>query len=70
MAENGPLRVSLKVTRKKGASDFVQHIRLASEGCADRIDFVNEVNWQTRERLLKATFPLTVSNPKATYDLA
>lgn len=70
VAENGPLRVSLKVTRKKGASDFVQYIRLASEGCADRIDFVNEVNWQTRERLLKATFPLTVSNPKATYDLS
>lgn len=70
VAENGPLRVSLKVTRKKAGSDFVQYIRLASDGCADRIDFVNEVNWQTRERMLKATFPLTVSNPKATYDLS
>ena len=70
VAERGPLRASLKVTRRKNGSDFVQYIRLAAEGAADRIDFVNEVNWQTRERLLKAVFPLTVSNPKATYDLS
>lgn len=70
VAENGPLRVSLKVERTKEGSTFVQYIRLASAGASDRIDFVNEVNWQTKERLLKAEFPLTASNPKATYDLS
>lgn len=70
VAENGPLRVSLKITRTKNGSTFCQYIRLASAGSNDRIDFVNEVDWQTRERLLKATFPLTASNPKATYDLS
>lgn len=68
--ENGPLRVSLKVTRTKAGSTFCQHIRLASAGAMDRIDFVNEVDWQTRERMLKATFPLTASNSEATYDLS
>src|SRR4030095_9765947 len=29
----------------------------------------NVIDWTTRERSLKATFPLAVSNPKATYDL-
>ena len=70
VAERGPLRVSLKVTRTKQGSTFVQYIRLAGEGSSDRIDFANEVNWQTRERLLKATFPLTASSPEATYDLS
>lgn len=70
VAENGPLRVALKVTRKKNGSTFVQYIRLASAGAAGRIDFVNEVDWQSRERMLKAVFPLTASNPKATYDLS
>ena len=70
VAENGPLRVSLKITRTKNGSTFCQYIRLSSAGSNDRIDFVNEVDWQTRERLLKATFPLTASNPLATYDLS
>lgn len=69
VAENGPLRASLKVTRKKNGSTFYQYIRLASEGSNDRIDFVNEVDWQSKERLLKAVFPLTASNSEATYDL-
>jgi len=70
VAENGPLRASLKITRSKNGSTFVQYVRMVSEGSEGRIDFVNEVNWQSRERMLKATFPLTASNPKATYDLS
>ena len=70
IAENGPLRVALKVKRTKAGSTFVQTIRLAAAGASSRIDFVNEIDWQTRERLLKAIFPLTVSNAQATYDLS
>lgn len=70
IAENGPLRASLKITRSKNGSDFVQYVRLSSYGIADRIDFVNEVNWQTKETLLKAVFPLTASNPEATFDIS
>ncbi|MDR0505295.1 MAG: discoidin domain-containing protein [Dysgonamonadaceae bacterium] len=70
IAENGPLRVSLKISRRKNGSEFVQFIRLTGFGISDRIDFVNEVNWQSRGSLLKAVFPLRTANPKATYDLS
>ena len=70
IAENGPLRVSLKVSRSKNGSEFVQFIRLTHSGISDRIDFVNEVDWQSRGTLLKAVFPLRAANPEATYDLS
>ena len=70
IAENGSLRAALKITRTKAGSEFVQYVRLVSQGSVDRIDFTNEVNWQTKERLLKAEFPLNVSNTMATYDLS
>ena len=68
--ENGPLRVSLKVTRSKAGSDFIQYIRLMPSNISGRIDFVNEVNWRTQGGLLKAEFPLKSTNTKATYDLS
>jgi alpha-mannosidase len=67
--ENGPVRVSLKITRIKGLSTFEEYIRLTNWGPQDRIDFVNTVDWKTKNTLLKAIFPLTVSNTNATYDL-
>ncbi len=70
IAENGPLRVSLRITRSKNGSDFVQYIRLTDSAISDRIDFVNEVNWQTRGTMLKAIFPMRATNPKTTYDLS
>ena len=36
---------------------------------ADRIDFYNEVDWQSTNSLLKAEFPLNITNQNATYDL-
>ncbi|MEI6696523.1 MAG: glycoside hydrolase family 38 C-terminal domain-containing protein [Bacteroidota bacterium] len=69
IVENGILRVSLKITRIKNGSTFDEHIRLTNWGPKERIDIVNDVNWQTKNALLKAIFPLSVSNPMATYDL-
>lgn len=68
--ENGPLRASIKITRTKNGSDFVQYVRLMPARISGRIDFVNEVNWQSRGTLLKAIFPLKNTNNKATYDLS
>lgn len=70
IAENGPLRSTLKISRSKNGSQFVQFIRLTSGVNEDRIDFVNEVDWQTKGTLLKAVFPLNASNSKATFDLS
>lgn len=69
VVEEGPLRASLCVERSYGESTFKQYICLNEGGQADRIDIHNEVDWQTTNALLKAEFPLNVSNEKATYDL-
>jgi alpha-mannosidase len=66
--ENGPARVSLQVVRETEGSKFEQTIRLAAGGAGDRVEFGNVVDWKTAEANLKATFPLTASNPKATYN--
>lgn len=69
VVEAGPVRVALEVTRTTDGSRFVQTIRLASGGAGDRVEVANKIDWQTRETALKASFPLTTPNPKATYDL-
>jgi alpha-mannosidase len=67
--ENGPVRVSLKIVRETEGSTFTQYIRLADGEAGNRVDVVNDVEWRSKNTLLKASFPLSVSNPKATYDL-
>ena len=69
IVETGPVRASLCVERKHGASTFRQYIRLTEGGQDDRIDIVNEIDWHTTNALLKAEFPLNIDNETATYDL-
>ena len=68
IVENGPARVALAVERESRHSKFVQVIRLAAYGSRDRVEFNTFIDWATKESSLKATFPLTVSNPTATYN--
>lgn len=58
VAENGPVRASLKVKRTYGTSNFVQYITLTEGGQDDRIDIRNEIDWNERNTLLKAEFPM------------
>ena len=67
IVENGPVRVALEVTRSADGSTFVQRINLTEGG--DRLEFDTRVDWKTPGTLLKASFPMTASNPKATFDL-
>lgn len=67
--ENGPLRITLKITRNHGTSTFVQYISLTEGAADDCITVRNEVDWSSSGCLLKAEFPLNISNSKATYDL-
>ena len=67
--EEGPLRASLRVERRFGPSTFVQHIRLTDGACDERIDILNEFDWQCRESLLKASFPTPFDAGEAAYDL-
>jgi|GEM_PF-172415 len=65
--ETGPVRGALQVVRKCEGSEFTQIIRLGAGGAGDRVEFDTKIDWRTREACLKACFPLSVSNPKATY---
>lgn len=69
LTENGKLRKTLCIEKKHGQSSFRQYIRLYEGSQADRIDFYNEVDWQSTNALLKAEFPLNIENQEATYDL-
>ena len=67
--EQGPVRISLKISRMKEGSTYVQYIKLNNTGTKKRIDVENDINWLSKETLLKAVFQLKATNPEATYDL-
>jgi alpha-mannosidase len=67
IVERGPVRATIEVTRRAAGSTFVQRIMLTEGG--DRVDVENLVDWKSPNSLLKASFSLSASNPKATYDL-
>ena len=69
LCENCALRKTLCVEKRHGDSFFRQYIHLYEGALAHRIDFTNEVDWQSTNALLKAEFPLNLNNEKATYDL-
>ena len=67
-SESGPLRSSFRVERQKEGSRFVQYVSM--NALNNRVDFKNEVDWQTRATMLKAAFNFMFGNPKATYDIS
>lgn len=66
--ENGPVRVSLEVSREAMGSKFVQTISLAAGDAGNRVEFANKIDWRSKAVNLKVAFPLTASNPNATYN--
>lgn len=68
LVEDGPLRKSFRILRQTAGSTFLQYIRV--NALSPRIDCVNEVDWQTHERMLKVLFPFTFSCAKETYDIS
>ena len=68
VAEDGPLRKSFRVTRSKKGSQFIHYIIV--NALNDRVDMVNEVDWNTRNTLLKLNLSLRSGVPQATYDLS
>ena len=69
LVEQGDIRQTLRITKRYGNTDICQYIHLYEGALADRIDIENVIDWRTENALLKAEFPLSVSNPMATYDL-
>lgn len=69
IVEEGPVRVALKVQRKGRNSEITQFYSLAAGEAGKRLEVSNKIDWQSRAVSLKASFPLTVSNKNATYNL-
>ena len=69
IVENGPVRVTLKVVRKGQNSVITQYYSLSAGDAGKRVEVCTQMDWQSREVSLKASFPLTVSNENATYNL-
>ncbi len=68
IVETGPARVSLEITRETEGSKFVQTVRLSAGEAGNRIEFDDAIEWKSEAAALKAVFPLTASNPRATYN--
>jgi len=66
--EAGPVRVSLQIERSTEGSNFVQTVSLAAGEAGDRIVFSDVIDWRSHSCNLKAAFPLSVANPRATYN--
>jgi alpha-mannosidase len=68
IVENGPVRVSIEVTRETEHSKFVQTIRLAAGDAGNQVEFANAIDWRTLSANLKESIPLAASNSDATYN--
>ena len=66
--ENGPLRVSLEVSRETEGSKFVQTVSLSAGDAGNRVEFGNAIDWRTLAANLKVAFPLSANNANATYN--
>lgn len=65
--ERGPIRYCLRVTRRFCKSRITQDMYFYRD--IPRIDFKTVVNWQEKNILLKAEFPVDINTDKATYDI-
>src|SRR6185503_6982274 len=66
VVENGPVRVAIEVARETEGSKLRQTVRLSAGDAGNRVEFGNVIEWKTGNASLKATFPLTAANAKAT----
>ena len=65
--ENRPLRGVLRLVWRFLDSQIVQ--RLTIYRSSPRIDFKTEANWQEKQILLKAAFPVAIRATRATYEI-
>ena len=61
--ESGPIRGGVRIVRRFRNSTVTQEIQVYNN--CQRIDFVTTVDWQDRQVMLKAAFPLTVRSGRS-----
>ncbi len=65
--EFGPVRATVRVTRRHRDTTLTQDIMIYDH--KPRIDFRTRVDWQERQTMLKAAFPVAVHSEKATFEV-
>ena len=65
--ELGPVQGALRLVRRFGGSEIEQRIVIYAD--IPRIDFVTNVDWREKEKLLKVAFPVTINSPTARYEI-
>ena len=68
IVESSPVRAVLKVVRKFNKSTITQNIILYAD--SRQLLFETEVDWQERDKVMKAAFPVNVLNTEATFEAA
>jgi alpha-mannosidase len=68
LAEDGPLRASVRIAYTWRSSKIVQTVSLTRG--MDTVDVASEIDWHERHTLLKAAVPLAASGPQATFETA
>jgi len=69
IVEKGPVRVALEIRRTTHDSTAVQMLRLSRGTAGRRLEYSTKLDWQAAGVALRASFPVTVANPEATYNL-
>lgn len=64
ITEQGPVRVSVEITRKLKASTFTQKISLSTGSSGNRVEFTEKIDWNLSGYSLKAAFPLKAPTRK------
>lgn len=67
VTEAGPIHAAVRFVWRYEDSIIEQDMIVYSQ--SRRIDFVTKVDWQEREQLLKAAFPVDILATEATYDI-
>lgn len=70
LVENGPAKATFKVSKvsPSGLSTIDQYITIYNN--TDRIDVQLKINWQEKQKMLKAAFPMSIHPENVTYDIA
>ncbi|HML21354.1 MAG TPA: alpha-mannosidase [Aggregatilinea sp.] len=63
----GPLRATLKITRRILHSEYTQWISLDHNSPQIRVE--TDIDWRERHMLLKVAFPVEILAPQATYEI-
>lgn len=67
ISQNNSLFVEIIFIAKIGTSKLSQKVRLYQH--SRRIDFINNVDWKERQKLLKVSFDVDIRATEATYDI-